>query len=181
MYSDLNIPVLSTEASMMGKPSVVCGYPLLYPNIIKNIYPMIHLRVRASVTVFLKPDPIDGDNSDLYNILKNLISDKLSREYIGLNARRYYEECCKPETVARVFLDIINDNIEERYMMRPSDIVYIHGCGCPEWHLLLLYREIYAKYGIDGFCIRDRPDIENAILDFIENSKILLPLDKISK
>ncbi len=42
-------------------------------------------------------------------------------------------------------------------------------------------KEIYAKYGIGGFCVRDRPDIENKILDFIENSKLLVPLDKISK
>jgi hypothetical protein len=180
MFSDLSIPVLSTEACMMGKPSVVGGYPRLYPHLERYIYPLYN-NVQKPVTAFVFPDKIKDSDINFELVIERLVRDSDFRTSMGVLARKYYETTCKPSIVAQRFVDIINGNIDNAWMINPMDIAYVHGCGCQEWQLVLLYREMVSRYGRLGFYLPDRKDIEDEIIRFITESRVMVTVETLSR
>ena len=158
LYSDTRIAGLAAEAATFSKPVIVCGYAY------DNFYKDTELGDNFPIPPVKYCDP-----SQIERAIEELIKNPELRTYIGLKARDFVEKNWSAKTVAENFLLILSGNIPEDWFYKPSKLTYIYGMGAPIHHTKKVVYELIKRFGISVLKIGDKPEMEQAFLEFAEN------------
>lgn len=154
LYSDLLMPILTTEAAWFAKPSLLCGYAR----------PQWKQYVPASEmppSCYVPPE-------DFEQTLEHLVRNPHLLLKFGLKARQYVETHAAPDTVARKILRVIQGDIPESWWFDPQDIRYVHGYGqTADLARLFLHNYIEENHP-KALLLDDKPKVKQALLDFIK-------------
>lgn len=144
LYSDIMIPVVTAEAMMLGKPSIVGGYVKMYRDIYQKITPIEYCDFSPIVYVLPEKDEIKQAICKFF--------DSNYRKKCCENARKVYDKWCNPIVAATILNRIIEDvflkqdkNIKSYYsniICDPNKILYYHGCGIDETKLKEILRRV---------------------------------------
>jgi glycosyltransferase involved in cell wall biosynthesis len=159
LYSDTRMAGLAAEAAMFSKPVIVCGYAS------DHYYNDTKLGDNFPTPPVKYCDPLQVENT-----IKEFIINPDLRTAIGIKARAFIDKNWQAQTVAEKFMKILSGNISEEWFYEPSDLTYIYGMGAPLEHTKKIVRELIFKYGISSLKLEDKPQMEQAFLEFIRKN-----------
>ena len=154
IYSDTPLAGFATEAAWFGKPAIVGGYGI---NSLKNFIPP-DMWPPSKVC---HPDAIE-------QAIESLIINKVERLLLGKKASEFVRRNWNANFVASRYNQIIEGSIPENWWINPNKINYLHGAGQKIDITKNNIRNIIASFGVKSLQLDDRPDIENAFLEFID-------------
>ena len=152
LWSDTYGAVASTEAAMMGKPAVVCGYGL------KEMNRLIPQEFRMP-TNFVEP-------ANLSKMLIKLITNPKYREQSALKMQRFYKEKTNNKNVARNFVKAINGDFNNLLVLS-ENINYFLGAGADKKIIISQIQSVVDFAGISGLCLNDNPNLLNNFQKFL--------------
>ena len=156
LYSDSPMAAFATEAAHFAKPVLVGGYAA------RNVE---HLVGGVQLpTLFVHPD-------DLNDALEGLITHPDRRRALGIQAQRFVLDHWAPVDVARRLLRIINDDFPRRWLVSPSTLRYVHGCGGSEELTRRQVAALVDAFGPEALCVSDKPHLERSFLDFARDAE----------
>ncbi len=153
LYSDTPLAGLSSEAALLGVPSIVGGY--YAPTIRQD-----NFDVTLPPNEFVHPDQFE-------ETIRKMIDDKEHRVKIGEMTKEFIQTNWCPDIVAQKFLKLINDEVPKEWYYNPSDISYIHGGGVSEERLRKVMPQIIEKHGEDSLLLDHNPKLLIAIRKLI--------------
>jgi glycosyltransferase involved in cell wall biosynthesis len=161
MYSDVPLTAFLTEAAFFGKPAVVGGYDA------KRIKSDLPLELLPP-TIFVHPDQMES-------AVEALVADPEYRRAVGDKSRQYAEAYRRPEMMAEHILRLANDDVPADWFFDPRDTrsLYLHGYGRPESQIKELLRAFITEGGREALQVSDKPELEQALVDFAEVDKYL--------
>ena len=71
----------------------------------------------------------------------------------------------KPEKVAERFLNIINDDYPNEWLVDPAGIYYLEGAGQSIEITKKVVRKMVKRYGLKSLQLSHRPDLEQAFFN----------------
>jgi hypothetical protein len=151
MYSDVPMPVFSTEAAQYGKPAVVCGYA-------QSIFFDSFEKGKIPPTVYRVPDQIVKSIEELIKYPKYRIE-------MGNKARDYVKSEWDDRRIAMIYIGIL-DKGELWETTNHLNILYTKGCGISEDKSKYIIQQIVNMYGVDGLQI-DNSVLRKKFLDLI--------------
>jgi hypothetical protein len=152
LYADWLMPGLATEAALLGKPTLIAGYDLvaLQQSLPPAYVPPVHA---------CHPD-------DIETAIEKLIVDVAYRQDLGQRAQTFVRDNWTATRVAERFLRVINGDIPADWLYDPHHIRFFHGGGVARTQLLPFVRAYIDQYGRAGLYLSDKPEVEQALLDF---------------
>lgn len=154
LYSDISLAGLGTEAAFFGKPAVVGGYA-------QETLRSLPAGTQLPMATYVKPDRAK-------DMVRRLIVDIQFREECGAAAHRFVHETWAPAKMAARFLQIIDGNIPDEWWIHPASVTYLHGFGTTEEKRQQVLREVIAAGGTQSLRLADKPELEQALVDFAE-------------
>ncbi len=155
LYSPTPMPGFVSEAAAFGKPAVICGY---YCREIQEMLPEA-----------LLPPSYYCHPTELEKAIEKLIIDREFRLELGAKARRFVETQWEPETVARRFLQVIEDDVPEDWLFDPGQVNYIHGACVSENRLRKVLRALVEAGGKKALQVSDKPELERLFVTFSQS------------
>jgi hypothetical protein len=155
LYSDTPLAGLGTEAASFGKPALVGGYG-------KEALQHASGELRLPMDTYSSP-------IELKAILERLIVDRSWRIACGENAKQFVSENWQPSMLAKRFLQLISGEVPHNWMFAPQDITYFHGWGVADDRLRERLASLIAFGGVEVLQLRDKPELEKAILEFAQS------------
>lgn len=154
LYSDLAMAGFATEAAFFGKPAVVGGYYAVqqFSDISSEWIPP---------TLFCLPDEIEA-------AIEKMVVDAQFRKELGIKAQRFVEERWIATKCAERMLALIKDDYPREWLYAPSNCKYISGMGLSRENLHLIVTGMHERFGMDGFLLSDKPELEKLITDIIK-------------
>lgn len=157
LYSDTRMAGLATEAAFLGKPTVVGGYARDEDLAIDGVYsPSAFPPVQ-----FCHPDRLE-------EAIEELITDVPYRLALGKRACEFVRTHWSPSRVAARYVALIDDKVPDGWTFDPRAIRYLHGTGMPESVARTAVGRLVDMFGIGALCLRDKPEMERAFLDFAD-------------
>jgi glycosyltransferase involved in cell wall biosynthesis len=154
IYSDIPMSAFATEAAMLGKPSVVCGYDLK------------GLRRHISETMW--PPALTSVPEDIEGAIETLAKDEHLRRMLGREAQRFVLESWKAENVAARYSKLLHRQPEELWWLDPLSVTYIYGACQPKSLTVKHMSELVRLYGASVLQIDHRPELLEACLSEIK-------------
>lgn len=156
MYSDIPLTGIGAEASINGIPVVVGGYyaEQYQKTLAKPIPP----------TVFCLPE-------DLKSKLIYLICNKEARIEIGNAEKKFINEYCLSNLVAKRFVAIIEGTEPESWWFKPETSNYIYGVSLSKQQVVHNVVEMIDRFGMDSLCIDNRYCLFEEYLHLYEMGK----------
>jgi hypothetical protein len=152
VYSDLPMAGLATEAAFFGKPSIVAGYRL---EELRQLIP----QEKWPPSKICHPDNIQ-------EAIEELTLNAGIRLKLGESAKLFVKTQWHPTIVAQKYLQIIHNNIPEEWLVEPSLINYIEGCGLSLEQSKANILDMVSSFGDSSLELCTRPNLKKAFLDF---------------
>lgn len=132
LYSDTPLAGLACEAAARGKPSIVGSY------LAKNTGEYFSNLAFKS--------PLFCDPDEFQRVFKEILDGRLDLNVLGQEAYRFVSTSWNCETVARKYLNIFENNVDQKYYKNPvtNDYVYGHGLNSKKLDAFALN---FRKYG----------------------------------
>lgn len=156
VYSDTPMAGFVAEAAFYGKPAVVGGY---YSAKIKNDIPSKYV----PPSLFCRPESIE-------QAIEKLCTDLNYRQKLGLEAKEFVESNWSAKVVASRFIQLINGEAPEDWLINPINIDYLLGCGLQENTIRLIIKSLLESYGNKALQLSDKPDLEKMFVEFAYSS-----------
>jgi hypothetical protein len=153
LYSDLAMAGFATEAAFFGKPAVVGGY---YTD--QQAYDISSDWIPP--TLFCRPEEIE-------TAIEKMVVDAHFRKELGIRAQRFVEDRWIATRCAERMLALIKGDYPKEWLYDPSNCRYIFGMGLSKENLQRIMRGIHKRFGMDGFLLSDKPEMEKLIAHFI--------------
>lgn len=152
MYADYGLPDFAIEAAWFGKPTVIGGYAArLWDDLLAgDVNPP---------SLYCVPDAMEAS-------IERMIRDDDFRVSLGMRARDFVQSHWSPELVAGRFLQLINGDVPDSWMLDPARFDYMHGAGFSEEKLKQIMNRYIEKNGRETLCLQDKPKLENAIVNW---------------
>jgi glycosyltransferase involved in cell wall biosynthesis len=132
VYSDMPLGGLGTEAAQFSKPVIVGGY---YSNFFKEYDSKI-----IPPSIYVHPDELKSN-------LKNLCLDKDKRIQTGKDLNIFVNSMWSCKVVAKRYLDLINNQYDNKWIFEPKMISHFNGWGLSEAEMLENLKKIIKKPG----------------------------------
>lgn len=152
LYADWLMPGFATEAALLGKPTLIAGYDLV--------------ALQQSLPPAYVPPVHACHPTDIEAAIEKLIVDVAYRRDLGQQAQTFVRDNWTATRVAERFLRVIEGDVPADWLYDPHDIRFFHGAGVAEARLLPFVRAYIAHYGRAGLYLSDKPEVEQALLDF---------------
>jgi len=132
IYSDMPLGGIGTEAAQFSKPVIVGGYYLNFLNEYdSNIIPP---------SIYVHPDELKSN-------LKNLCLDERKRIQTGKELNTFVNSMWNYKVVAKRYLDIINNQYDNKWVYDPKKISYFNGWGLNESEMKENVKKIIKHHG----------------------------------
>lgn len=158
VYSDAPMCGLSTEAAIFGKPVVVGGY-------YAEQYKIDNPDPEIPPTFYVNPE-------NLMQAVRKMIDDINFRLNLGKSAYNFINNIWCSRTVAKNYLQLIDDDIPLNWLIDPKDLDYYLGWGLSKENWRQQVGEYVAKLGSDALMFNHNPKLKQKVLDEIDNVKI---------
>lgn len=132
IYSDMPLGGLGTEAAQFSKPVIVGGY---YSSFFKEYDSKI-----IPPSIYVHPDELKSN-------LKNLCLDKGKRVQIGKDLNIFVNSIWNYKVVAKRYLDLINNQYDNKWIFDPKMISYFNGWGLNEAEMIENIKKITNQQG----------------------------------
>jgi hypothetical protein len=156
MFSDTPMAGLVVEAAFFGKPSLVGGYGLEY--------------LMEKLPNTWRPPSIICRPEQFEVTLQNVLQKSEILKQMGSQARDFVVNHWSSSIVAQRYLRLINSDVPSNWWCDPFQISYLHGCGMSEAQLLQSLSSIIRSLGPKGLELKNRPDLQQSILDLLQTS-----------
>jgi hypothetical protein len=143
LYADYGMPGFATEAAWYGKPVLIAGYA-------RDLWERLLPEEWTPPTLYCHPDEFE-------QALTMLITDHAFRAEIARQARAFVENQWHPKAVAQRYLQVIEGNFPEDWLINPACIRYWEGCCFPESRVRALLGEVLAAGGVEALQLPDKP------------------------
>jgi len=154
IYSDAPMVGFATEAAAAGRPAIVGGYA--WPDL-DDIYPGAAM------------PPVEPCHPDhLAEAVLRLATDSEHRRSLGDRARAFVTTAWAPDAVAARYLSLIRGEISPDWLFDPRRLRYVRGVGLTEGRAREIVAEVLARGGRQALQLGDKPDVEQAFVDFAE-------------
>ena len=147
----------STEAAMMGKPSIVCGYA-------KEEMDRLVPKEYRMPTNYVDPE-------NLGKMIKKLITDTKLRRESGLKMKEFFENNANGHKSAQNFIKAVNGEFDH-LLVAPDYIKYFWGTCANKKTRLKRINSVIKEKGISGLCLDDKPTLLRSLLDFLNEQRI---------
>ncbi len=154
MYSDTYMAGLATEAAWMSKPVIVGGFGWEYLNSI------IPLDCRPP-TIAVNPDQVKS------KLIELMEASSKCRE-VGMSCRDFVEKKWDSKLVAGRYIQLIEGEIPEEWIVNPLDIDYFWGCGLTQGMVLENIKKLVAAYGFTSLQVSHNKNLLKKIILHIE-------------
>jgi hypothetical protein len=151
LFSDTPMAGLATEASAMGKASIVAGYGL------RELLPYLPTGL-ADATITCEPGDIKTTVKETLLSGRYLIQGNLAKNYVAQNL--------SPTAVAERMVLILEGKVPNSWMVNPFGVTYNFGAGQSKEVSAKQIRGIINLLGIKSLCLEHRIDLESAIVQF---------------
>ena len=155
LYSDSCLPGFATEAAYFGKPSIIAGYAW------------------DEIAAIINPEFLPPSNrctpEELELKIKSFIEDKALLEDSGNALKLFMENQWNIKNVAKHYIDLIENNINEELLFDPQKVLYIYGSGTSKENLIQHISHIIQVYGRNSLQLSDRSDLEKKFLNLIKS------------
>lgn len=135
LYSDTPLPLLSVEAGLFKKPSIVAGY---YSEFIEY-----DLKNSKSFPLFVCPEKI-------FEVAENLCKSKELCKEIGEKVYNFLIKNWSCEIITMRFIKLIEDKFPDDWWYEPYKIKYIYGYGISKNELLNFINMYIGKFSLEG-------------------------------
>ncbi|MFN3412151.1 MAG: hypothetical protein ACK4YF_08335 [Exilispira sp.] len=142
LYSDTPLPLLSVEAALLKKPSVICGY---YRDYLTFDLPENYF----NFPLFSSPEIFE-------KFVEELCRSKELRIKLGNDMYNFLLNNWAKEIVAQKYIMIINNSFPEQWIYKPDKIEYIWGYGINKNDLINFLKNYIDKYGENGLFLRNK-------------------------
>ena len=157
VYSDLPLSGVGMEAFVMGVPVLVCGYGLL------------DLKRRYSSKFFLLI--VISHPHKLKESLRMLINKPEILNDAKASSTNFVETVWSKEEVAKRYYQLFTcDNLPEDWWHDPMSHVYFYGYGLSDVKIKSILKDVLQSYGLNGLCLSHRPDLKDAISNFVSEN-----------
>jgi hypothetical protein len=157
VYSDLPLSGVGMEAFVMGVPVLVCGYGLL------------DLKRRYSSKIF--PPSVISRPHELKESLRMLINQPGVLNDAKASSTNFVETVWSKEEVAKRYYQLFTcDNLPEDWWHDPMSYVYFYGYGLSDVKIKSILKDVLQSYGLNGLCLSHRPDLKDAISNFVSEN-----------
>ncbi len=153
LYSDMAMVGFATEAAFFGKPAIVGGY---YTD--QQAYDISSEWIPP--TLFCRPEEIE-------TAIEKMVVDAHFRKELGIRAQRFVEDRWIATRCAERMLALIKGDYPKEWLYDPSNCRYIFGMGLSKENLQRIMRGMHKTFGMDGFLLSDKPEMEKLITHFI--------------
>lgn len=158
LYSDTPMAGLATEAAINGIPVIVGGYfSDIYKNIMKN-------NVNIEPTIYCNTDEVKEK-------LIQLIEDEHLRKEIGEKEKEYVFKEREAKIVAKRFVKIYNNDIDDAWMYNPGESDYIYGSGASKEKVEKNVVKLISLYGSDALGISKEKRLYKEYMDLYNRCK----------
>jgi len=157
LYSDTPMSGFAVEAATLGKPAVVGGY---------NASELQRYYRAEDVPPSLYVLPTEMERA-----IEKLIVDVAFRRKLGELARKFVRTKWTPELVARRYMRLLVGDVPADWRRNPLEYASFCGYGIPEWWGRNVVRELIHEKGKEGLQLQQRPDLEQAFIEFAGLSK----------
>ena len=155
LESDVYGATASTEAAMMGKPSIVCGYAK------KEMDILVPEEFRMP-TNYVNPE-------NLGEMIKKLVTNTKFRRESGLKMKKFFENNSNAVKSAQNFIKAINGKFDH-LLVSPDRIKYFWGTCANKKTRLKRIKSVIKEKGISGLCLDDKPLLEKSLLAFLSKA-----------
>ena len=156
IYSDAPMVGFATEAASAGVPAIVGGYA--WPEL-ERTYPGEAM-----------PPVEQCRPEELGAAVRRLAEDDGHRRALGTRARQFVEDAWAPRRIAERYLAVIQGEIAAEWLFDPNTIRYLCGVGLTEERARELVGAVLARGGREALQLADKPDLEQAYLEFATGS-----------
>jgi hypothetical protein len=157
IYSDMPLAGLGSEAAMFGIPVIVGG---LYSKVITN-----------DVENEMIPPSVYVSPEEIKNSLRELCLQKEFRLRVGDELHEFVNHQWNYKKVAQRFLDISDDNFDNKWYYEPNKISYLNGWGLSEDELKANLISILDFNGNLDSLFLDSTRLRLKYDDFLRNDK----------
>lgn len=158
IYSDTALATLGVEAACLGKPTIVGSYSIPQRDF--------------GVPVDLIPPSVFVHPEDVEKAILKLFKSKEERDRIGKATEEFIKTNWSPESVAGKLLEYLQYGVPENELSDPAQIKYFHGWGFSEKREKEYLSEYVEQNGVKALMLSDKPNLERAVLDFIDSKKL---------
>jgi glycosyltransferase involved in cell wall biosynthesis len=152
IYSDAPMVGFATEAAIAGRPAIVGGYA--WPDL-GAIYPGAAM------------PPVEACHpDDLAEAVLRLATDAAYRAALGERARAFVATAWAPEAIAARYLSLIRGEVRVEWLFDPRTLRYVRGVGLTEERAREILRAVIARGGREALQLADKPELEQAFVDF---------------
>jgi len=154
VYSDLPLSGIGMEAFVMGVPVLLCGYGLS------------GLKSKYSSNIF--PPTIISHPHELAERLRMLIEHPIGLNEAKENSTNFVETLWSKQEVVKRYLQLFTcSDFPVDWWHNPKSYIYLHGYGLSEQMIKGILKDVLCTYGKSGLCLSHRPDLENAISNYV--------------
>jgi hypothetical protein len=154
VYSDLPLSGIGMEAFVMGVPVLLCGYGLS------------GLKSKYSSNIF--PPTIISHPHELAERLRMLIEHPIALNEAKKNSTNFVETLWSKQEVVKRYVQLFTcSDFPVNWWHDPKSHIYLHGYGLSEQRVKGILKDVLCTYGKSGLCLSHRPDLENAISNFV--------------
>lgn len=154
LYSDTPMAIFATEAANAGVPAIVGSYA----------WPVLGAMYSAEVLPPVEPCHPD----DLARAIGRLASDEAHRVSLGARARAFVQSEWAPSRIAERYMAILRGDVSDEWLFDPRSLKYVHGVGLPEKRSREIVAGVLARGGRSALQLIDKPELEQAFVDFAE-------------
>lgn len=154
IYSDAPMVGFATEAAIAGRPAIVGGYA--WPHL-REIYPGESM------------PPVEMcEPETLGEAILRLSTDAGHRRALGEQAHAFVTTTWAPSAIAERYVSLMRGEIREEWLFDPRRLRYVRGVGLTEERARGLVAGVIARGGRAALQLADKPDVEQAFVDFAE-------------
>ena len=155
VYSDSPMAMLSSEAAMFGKPTIVGGY-------YSDQFTIDNPDHEILSSLYVMPENIK-------EAIRSLIVNKSLRLSLGRKARKFVRERWNAEQVAINYLHLLNKTFPKNWEIEPLELNYYFGWGLSHenWHSKV--QSYVSLLGQDALFLDHNPDLKNLVLKELVN------------
>jgi hypothetical protein len=154
IYSDAPMVGFATEAAVAGRPAIVGGYA--WPHL-REIYP------DGSMPPVEMCEP-----ESLGDAILRLSTDAAHRRDLGEQANAFVTTTWAPSVIAERYVSLMRGEIREEWLFDPRRLRYVRGVGLTEERARGLVAGVIARGGRAALQLADKPEVEQAFVDFAE-------------
>jgi hypothetical protein len=151
LYSDTPMPVLATEASAQGKPTVIGSYAI---EMFEGLIP----RELKGKTIVCHPN-------DIKDAIRATV---LSGSHLGQGelAREFVLKHLGPTEVAGRILSVLEGATPPGWWVDPSGIMYLHGVGQSEFASIRQVQGMISLLGSGSLQLDHKPKLRDALISW---------------